>query len=143
MSTQALGFVNIRLPDGTSDTVRYDKFVERLFKVDTHKEMVHHAKGGCCEEAGELSTVLKDVTTYGKPLMSIDKKSKTPGQTLYGSIVEELGDLRFYMQAVMNLYAISEQDMLQHNAQKLQERYAGLVYSDDAAIARADKSSGE
>lgn len=139
MSTQALGFVNIRLPDGSNDTVRYDKFVERLFKVDTHKEMVHHAKGGCCEEAGELSDVLKRITTYGKPLMALDKD----GQTFHARIVEELGDLRFYMQAVMNLFVISEQDMLQFNAQKLNERYASLVYSDDAAIARADKPAGE
>lgn len=139
MSSQALGFVCIKFPDGTLDTLRYDKFVEKLFKIDTHREMVHHAKGGCCEEAGELSDVLKRLTTYGKPLLSLDKD----GQTFYERIIEELGDLRFYMQAIMNIYNIDEQTVIQLNAIKLCERYVNMVYTPEEAIARADKPKGE
>lgn len=142
--SQSLGFVNVIIPGFSTETIRYDKFVEKLFKVDTHKEMVHHAKGGCCEEAGELSDVLKRIVTYGKLLMSLDTRpDKTPGQTMYGAIIEELGDLRFYMQAIQNIYNISEQDVLQQNAQKLTVRYNKLVYSDADALSRADKLPGE
>lgn len=137
--SQSLGFVNVIIPGFSTEIIRYDKFVEKLFKVDTHKEMVHHAKGGCCEEAGELSDVLKRIVTYGNPLMSLDKD----GQTMYARILEELGDLKFYMQAVMNIYNISEQDVLQFNAQKLTVRYNKLVYSDADALSRADKLPGE
>jgi hypothetical protein len=57
--------------------------------------------------------------------------------------VEELGDLRFYIQAVMNTLGISEYEILQENANKLRVRYAGLSYSNEAAIARADKATGQ
>lgn len=137
--SESLGFVSVVAPGFVTETIRYDKFVEKLFKVDTHKEMVHHAKGGCCEEAGELSDVLKRIVTYGNPLMSLDKD----GQTMYARIIEELGDLKFYMQAVMNIYNIKEQDVLQFNAQKLNKRYVKLAYSDMEALDRADKPKGE
>lgn len=140
MSARANSFVAIPLQDNNHhDNVRYDIFVERLFKVDTFKEMVHHAKGGVCEEAGELSDAIKRHITYDKPLSCVDKD----GQTIRQKIVEELGDVRFYVQAVMNLYEIPEDEVLQHNAIKLAKRYADLVYSDVAAQNRPDKPKGE
>lgn len=117
------------------EVIRYDQFVRKLFKEDTFNEQAHHAKGGCCEEAGELSDAIKRHITYKKPLDSIDKD----GQTIRTKIIEELGDLKFYMQAVCNLYSISQQEILNHNAMKLAERYKKLTYSDAAAQERADK----
>lgn len=38
---------------------------------------------------------------------------------------------------------VTKQEVLQQNALKLEERYAGLYYSDEAAITRADKPQGE
>jgi len=120
------------------EQVRYDQFVRRLFKVDTFKEMAHHAKGGVCEEAGELSSWIKHHLTYNESLMKvIEKEGKS--QTLYQCIIEELGDIRFYLQAVQQLYNISEQMILQHNADKLGKRYKKLAYTDEAAQDRADK----
>lgn len=109
-------------------TVRYDNFVRQLFKVDTFKEMVHHAKGGVCEEAGEISDVLKRHITYGEPLNK-------------DALIKELGDCRFYLQAIMNMFEISEQEVLQTNADKLSKRYVKLTYSNEAASARADGES--
>lgn len=135
LSSQALGFVQIPLNlviggMNATSTIRYDDFVRKLFKEDTYEQMVNHAALGVCGEAGELADALKKHVHYRKPL---DRKN----------VVEELGDLRFYIQAVQNLFGITEQEILQHNADKLGERYAGLVYSDSSAIARADKKEGE
>ena len=114
-------------PDHQPDIIRYDQFVLQLFKADTPAMMGMHAALGVAGEAGELADAIKKHCVYGKPL---DREN----------IIEELGDLRFYMQAVQNLYDISEGEILQHNCNKLAKRYKGLKYSDKAAIDRADKS---
>lgn len=107
--------------------VRYDIFVRQLFKADTEAMMALHGALGCAGEAGELADAIKKEYIYGK-------------QRDRANIVEELGDLRFYMQAVMNHYGITESEVLQENGNKLAKRYNGLRYSDSAAIARADKT---
>jgi NTP pyrophosphatase (non-canonical NTP hydrolase) len=109
------------------ETIRYDQFVQQLFKADTRAMMVLHAALGICGEAGELADALKKNAIYNKP---IDRNN----------LVEELGDLEFYMQAVRNLYEISRGEVMQFNAEKLSKRYVGLKYTDQAAQARADKA---
>jgi NTP pyrophosphatase (non-canonical NTP hydrolase) len=106
--------------------IRYDHFVRQLFRADTEREMKWHAVTGVCSEAGELADAIKKELAYRKP---IDREN----------IVEELGDLRFYMRAVQNLYGISDQEVLQKNADKLSTRYKDLRYSDVAAVERTDK----
>ncbi len=106
--------------------IRYDHFVAKLFKQESFRHMADHARGGVCEEAGELSTAIKRHVVYNKP-------ADIP------NIIEELGDLRFFMQATMGLYGISEQQILQHNACKLEERYEQLMFTEEAARARKDK----
>jgi NTP pyrophosphatase (non-canonical NTP hydrolase) len=91
--------------------------------------MLLHAALGICGEAGELADAIKRHVIYGKDL---DLKN----------VIEELGDLRFYLQAVANLVKIPEHTILQENGNKLSERYKKLQYSDQAAIERADKKSG-
>lgn len=132
--SQSIGFVNLELEPtlnpGVLTTIRYDEFVKRLFKNDDPKLMKCHASMGVSGEAGELLDAIKKEVHYNKP---VDRDN----------IVEELGDLRFYIQAIMNLYDISETEILQTNGYKLAKRYAGLGYSDAAAIARADKIGTE
>ena len=106
--------------------IRYDQFVKLLLKPDTFNQQVNHAALGVCGEAGELADCIKKHIHYGAPL---DHKN----------LIEELGDLRFYMQAIQNIFGITEQEILQSNADKLAERYKKLTYSNQAAIARADK----
>jgi NTP pyrophosphatase (non-canonical NTP hydrolase) len=122
----AHGFVQVVNEQAHTEMVRYDVFVALLFKLQHFDTMQLHAALGVCGEAGELADAIKGHVIYEKPL---DRDN----------IIEELGDLRFYMQAVQNLYHISEQDVLQANANKLAKRYKGLTYSNEAAIERADK----
>jgi len=109
-----------------SSPIRYDHFVHRLFKSGAACGDLVHAAMGISGESGELLDAIKKHVVYGKPLDRIN-------------VIEELGDLAFYMHAMMNLLDISEQQVLQHNACKLQAWYEGLEYSDQAAQARQDK----
>jgi phosphoribosyl-ATP pyrophosphohydrolase len=120
-STQALGWVELN-----EQQIRYDHFVERLFKLGAACGDLMHAAVGIAGEGGELIDAIKKHVVHNKPLNR-------------ENVVEELGDLRFYMQAMQNLLGITEQEVLQHNALKLAKRYEGLVYSDQAAQNRTDK----
>jgi phosphoribosyl-ATP pyrophosphohydrolase len=120
--------------------VRYDIFVEKLFKYQTPHTMQLHAALGLCEEAGELGGCIKKHAVYNKPLSD---PMKEDGKTLKQHIIEEAGDVMFYLQACLNQFNLNFQDVLQYNAIKLSERYHGLSYSDDKANARADKETPE
>jgi NTP pyrophosphatase (non-canonical NTP hydrolase) len=122
----AHGFVTVVNEQRDFEMLRYDVFVAALFKVLSPEMMKAHAAMLVAGEAGELVDAIKKEIIYNKPL---DRDN----------LVEELGDLRFGIQAVMNLYGISEQEVLQTNADKLAVRYKGLTYSDKAAQDRADK----
>jgi NTP pyrophosphatase (non-canonical NTP hydrolase) len=138
----SLGWVNIPVIDpATSNIVlneetgepllsliRYDNFVALLLKADTRAQMCNHAVLGVCGEAGELADCIKKEIHYGHEL---DRKN----------LIEELGDIRFYIQAVMNLYGVSETELLQHNANKLAARYNKLRFNSIQAAERADKNS--
>lgn len=130
MNSAALGFVSIVNPQGHTELVRYDQFVAQLMKPDIERMEAAHIGLGVSGEAGELADAIKREYVYGKP------------RNLH-NIVEELGDLRWYIQACMNHYDINEQDILQQNANKLSVRYVGLKYTDEAAITRADKPTRE
>lgn len=135
----SLGFVH--LPEDLNDPaigkiVRYDQFVAALFKQQSYDLMKLHAAGGICEEAGEVHDNVKREVIY-------ERSHNSEGKTIREGLIEELGDLRFYMQALMNIYHICEQEILQHNALKLLDRYKGLTYSNQAAGERADKSANK
>lgn len=114
----------------------YHDMVERLAKpgieILAYKtpEMTDadHMAMGVASEAGELLDAIKRWTIYGKPL---DR----------ANVVEELGDIEFYMEHLRNLLGISRDETLIANMEKLNVRYAD-GYSDKAAIERADKEPG-
>lgn len=87
---------------------------------------IWHMATGIVGEAGELSEAVKKQVIYCKPE---DRQH----------IVEELGDLEFYMAGLRQGFGITRQETLEHNIEKLSVRYKGLKYSNDAANARADK----
>jgi NTP pyrophosphatase (non-canonical NTP hydrolase) len=115
---------------------------------DTHREMVDRLKkpgdrllaqltpqkvdawhmASCIPaEGGELFDAVKRWVIYGKPL---DKEN----------VIEELGDLEFYMEGIRQNLGISRGETLRANILKLDgKRYASGKYSDEQAIARADK----
>jgi NTP pyrophosphatase (non-canonical NTP hydrolase) len=108
----------------------YPLFVNRLMKeMPSPADELHHACTGVAGEGGELLDLSKKVWAYGKPL---DVKH----------MLEELGDLRFYYQALLNLLGVTDEQIKAHNMVKLNERYASGTYSDAQAIARADKAPG-
>lgn len=112
---------------GDSYIIDYPEFVAKLIKkFDDHRLEKCHSAMGVCGEAGELCDAVKRHVIYGK---DADLKN----------IIEELGDLEFYMEDVRMKYNITRQETLQANAEKLEIRYRDLTYSDEAAIARADK----
>ncbi len=119
-------FVNIINEEGLVRPIRYDLFVAQLLKADSAAMMKMHIGLGIASEAGEVADAIKKEVIYNKP---IDRHH----------IIEELGDLRFYMEACATMYGLDDQDILQQNANKLARRYKDLTYSDVAAQVRADK----
>lgn len=77
-------------------------------------------------EAGELFDAVKKHVIYEK---EIDREN----------VIEELGDLEFYLEGVRQSLNISREETLEANIAKLGKRYKGLQYSNEQAQNRADK----
>jgi uncharacterized protein YabN with tetrapyrrole methylase and pyrophosphatase domain len=140
--SRSLGYVTVVNPDTQEiSSIRYDEFVRLLFKQESENAMLRHASLGIADESFELREGIENfLDTRGKLIGDLKKLSCYNKEEIKKNIIEELGDGRFYEQVIMNLLNITEQEVLQANANKLAKRYQGLVYSDKAAIDRADKS---
>lgn len=99
---------------------------EILKTLNPSKVHLLHMAFGIAGEAGELLDAIKKATIYNKPLD-------------LGNVIEELGDLEFYMQGLRIALAISRAETLQNNIVKLKERYHSGTYTDKEAQERADK----
>ena len=88
-----------------------------------------HMGVGVSGEAGELLDAIKKNTIYGKPL-DIE------------NVVEELGDLEFYMEHIRQIVGVTRQQTIDANIQKLGKRYSSGAYSNAQAQTRADKQEG-
>lgn len=92
--------------------------------------LVHMALG-VMGEAGELADAIKKHAFYRRELDLVN-------------VIEELGDIEFYLQGIRRLLGIDRETTLTANKVKLLgKRYASGVYSNAAAIARADKAGEE
>lgn len=100
--------------------------VASLTAEDAH---LLHMAVGIAGEAGELLDAIKKVAIYRK---SID----------YANVIEELGDLEFYVEGLRQALGISREETLEHNIHKLSKRYSSGSYSDTHAQERADKAEG-
>lgn len=85
-----------------------------------------HMLMGICGEAGELIDAIKKSTIYNKPLD-------------HENVIEELGDIEWYMEGLRASLGVSREEVLQYNVTKLFKRYPDLKYTDKAAQERADK----
>lgn len=113
--------------------IPYDGFVDGLAKgLPTVAEELHHATTGMSGESGELLDVTKKLWIYEKPIT----------EAIVEHLIEELGDLRWYYQAMLNTLGITDEQVQAFNKGKLLVRYPGGVYSNAAAQARADKQPG-
>jgi len=125
--------VPLKNNDGESVTfvpIRYDQFVRKLFKIQSDYKMLSHAARGICSEAGEITDCLKKHLDYEQELNITN-------------LIEEIGAMRFYLQAIQNFYGITDDVVLQANAMKLSTRYQNLEYSDEQARLRRDKTDGD
>lgn len=87
-----------------------------------------HAIMGIVGEAGELLDAVKKSVIYNKPL---DRDN----------VIEELGDIEFYLQQLRANLGISRIETLHANISKLNKRYPAGGYSDKQAQGRADKGA--
>lgn len=88
-------------------------------------ELIHYAMG-IAGEAGELLDSIKKSVIYRKDI-DLD------------NIVEELGDLEFFIEALRQALDISRAETLTHNIAKLSIRYPSGTYSNKHATERRDK----
>ena len=84
-----------------------------------------HMGTGVCTESGEIMDTVKKHVIYQQVL---DR----------GNLVEEIGDLLFYVQGILSHIDVPLHHVLAKNIQKLEQRY-GPTYSDEAAKERKDK----
>jgi NTP pyrophosphatase (non-canonical NTP hydrolase) len=100
--------------------------VDILTQLTPQQAHVWHMATGVSGEAGELLDAVKKWAIYQKKLD-------------VANVVEELGDLEFYMEGLRHSLGISREYVLNENTKKLRTRY-GDKYSNEAAAARVDKS---
>ena len=98
-----------------------------IFELTYDKISCWHMATGIAGEAGELLDAVKKYAIYDR---SVDLEN----------IVEELGDLEFYMQGLRVRLGITREEVLEANIRKLRVRY-GKTYSNEAAAARLDKAN--
>lgn len=101
----------------------------QLIKDELTAEQAHvwHMATGVSGEAGELLDAVKKNVIYQKDLD-------------YKNVVEELGDLEFYMEGLRTALGITRQETLDHNIVKLGKRYKDHQFSNQQAQDRADKN---
>ena len=115
--------------------VEYAEMVDKLAKTGEeiiktmtgdHAALMHHTFG-IAGEAGELLDAIKKHIIYNKPLDLVN-------------VIEELGDIEFYMEGLRQELGISRQETINYNAAKLAKRYPNYEYSNTRAQERADKA---
>lgn len=103
---------------------------EIVNSLTAEKAHVWHMASCVGGEAGELFDAVKKWIVYEKQL---DREN----------VVEELGDLEFYLEGVRQGLNISREETLEHNINKLLKgknaRYKNGNYSNEAAQNREDK----
>jgi len=106
--------------------------IERLFFPRAEKEFtpaqgdLAHMSMGILGEAAEVMAVIQDHIEKEEPL-DVD------------NLIEELGDIEFYLEGLRQAIGVSRQEILDTNIVKLRKRYES-GYSDQAAQNRADKA---
>lgn len=114
--------------------IKFEQMVSTLVKpgdaiIETltpEKANLLHMAIGIAGEAGELLDAVKKYVIY----------NKEPDEA---NMVEEMGDLEFYMEGFRQQAGFTREFTINQNIAKLLKRYQGGSYSDKAAQERADK----
>ena len=99
---------------------------KRAKPLPTQAQNLDHALYGIMSEAGEIADCIKKNVIYGKPLDEVNLR-------------EELGDLMWYIALAANTMNWDLEEILDENNAKLEKRYPIGSFSEEQAIARADK----
>lgn len=99
---------------------------EIVAEITPNKAEVLHMAVGVSGEAGELLDAIKKHTMYNKELD-------------YANVVEELGDIEFYLEGLRTILNISREEVIRGNVEKLSKRYSSGKFSNQQAQDRADK----
>lgn len=91
----------------------------------TQCELLHMGLG-LSGEVGEIVDTLKKHIIYEQPL-------NRP------NLIEELGDLEFFLERLRQLLGIDRAETIGHNISKLSQRYASGTYTNTHAKQRLDK----
>ncbi len=97
--------------------------LDSLTPLDCH---LWHMSSALTGEAGELNDAIKKAVIYRKEIDLVN-------------VVEELGDIEFYLEGLRQGLNITREQCLEANIKKLTKRY-GEKYSNEAAQERKDKS---
>lgn len=97
-----------------------NNIIEEPFRSD-----LNHMALGIAGEAGEIVDCIKKHTIYDQNL-NVEH------------LIEEMGDIEFYLAHLRDILHITRDQVLEANINKLRKRYPN-GYTNDAAKARADK----
>ena len=128
-----LNIVKTKQDKENMKTIIYSEMVTALAKkgeaiisdLNPNKAHAIHMAIGISGESGELLNAIKKHVIYNKPL---NRKN----------VIEELGDLEFYMEGLRQVFNITREETIKQNISKLNIRYQD-GYSNTAAQVRADK----
>lgn len=95
-------------------------------EVEAHDLHLLHMILGISGEVGELLDAVKKAVMYRKVM---DR----------ANVVEELGDIEFYLEGFRQAMNIDRETCLAHNMRKLSARYPDAKFSNSDAIQRKDK----
>ena len=120
--------------DAAIDNIDYTDFVGSLVKpgdailatLTPEKAHLLHMAVGIAGEAGELLDAIKKFVIYNKQIDLVN-------------VIEELGDLEFYMEGLRQGVRVDREHTIYKNKEKLSVRYNSGKYSDKQAQDRADK----
>jgi NTP pyrophosphatase (non-canonical NTP hydrolase) len=132
------GFIQLPPEITRKDTMTHTELVKALKKdgrlilsdMTAQDADLLHMAIGVSGEAGELLDAAKKVAIYNKPAD-------------FNNIVEELGDLEFYLEGIRQNLGITREECLEANITKLQKRYSEGRYTNEQAVVRADKGGAE
>jgi NTP pyrophosphatase (non-canonical NTP hydrolase) len=115
-------------------TTPYEQFVQSIIKpghdilvqLTPLQASILHMAVGVSGEAGELLDAIKKHAVYQKQLD-------------FDNVREEVGDILFYLTGLLNELGLTINECMEANVEKLSKRYPEKRYTNEAAIARADK----
>lgn len=99
------------------------KAIRTLNDLGNLKANLAHMALGITGEAGEVADIIKKHYAYGKPLDKLH-------------LIEEVGDIMFYLNGLLDLLGSSWDEVLEVNIKKLEARYPDLKFNADHAINR-------